>query len=244
MAHTVRLRDGNRLLASLPTPDWDYLASAMRVERPPRGRILSSRSKRPTDIWFPHSGVVALGTTDADGHGTQPAFIGSEGCVGVETLLDQAPNLADATVQIEGDISVIAAARFRSALKARPPIREAVQKYLYALSAQLLQTTACDRLHTLERRCCRALLLMQDSTGMDELALTQESLAALLGCGRPRINGVLGSLERKGLLRREHGRITLLRRTGLEERSCDCYQIVRRVFDSLGISTRRPRIVT
>ena len=244
MAHTVRLRDGNRLLASLPTPDWDYLASAMRVEHPPRGRILSSRSERPTDIWFPHSGVVALGTTDADGHGTQPAFIGSEGCVGVETLLDQAPNLADATVQIEGDISVIAAARFRSALKARPPIREAVQKYLYALSAQFLQTTACDRLHTLERRCCRALLLMQDGPGMDELALTQESLAALLGCGRPRINGVLGSLERKGLLRREHGRITLLRRTGLEERSCDCYQIVRRVLNSLGISTRRPRIVT
>ncbi len=78
---------------------------------------------------------------------------------------------------------------------------------------------------------------------MDELALTQESLAALLGCGRPLINGVLGSLERKNLLRREHGRIRLLRRAGLEERSCDCYQIVRRVFDSLGISTKRSRIV-
>jgi CRP-like cAMP-binding protein len=243
MAHTIRPRDCNQLLASLPAADWDYLASAMRVEHPPRGQILTSRSERPTDIWFPHSGVVALGTTDADGHATQPAFVGAEGCVGVETLLDQAPNLADATVQIEGDISVIPAARFRSALKARPPIREAVQKYLYALSAQMLQTTACDRLHALERRCCRALLLMQDSTGMDELALTQESLAALLGCGRPRINGVLGSLERKGLLRREHGRIRLLRRAGLEERSCDCYQIVRRVFDSLGISTKRPRNV-
>jgi CRP-like cAMP-binding protein len=243
MGHTIRPPDCNRLLASLPAPDWDYLASAIRIEHPPRGQILTSRSERPTDIWFPHSGVVALGTTDADGRGTQPTFVGSEGCVGVEILLDQAPNLADAIVQIEGDISVIPAARFRSALKARPPIREAVQKYLYALSAQLLQTTACDRLHALERRCCRALLLMQDSTGMDELALTQESLAALLGCGRPRINGVLGSLERKNLLRREHGRIRLLRRAGLEERSCDCYQIVRRVFDSLGISTKRPRIV-
>jgi CRP-like cAMP-binding protein len=211
----------------------------MRVEHPRRGRTLGSRCDAPTDIWFPHSGLVALATTDAEGHNVQSAYVGSEGCVGVETLLDQAPNLADATVQIEGDISVISAARFRSALKARPPIREAVLKYLYALSAQLLQATACDRLHTLEQRCCRALLLMQDSTGMDELALTQESLAALLGGGRPRVNNVLGSLERKGLLRRRRGRIDLLRRAGLKARSCDCYRVVRRVFDSLGIPTKR-----
>ncbi len=74
---------------------------------------------------------------------------------------------------------------------------------------------------------------------MDELALTQESLAALLGSGRPRVNHVLGILERDGLLRREHGRIRLLRRSGLEERSCDCYLIVRRLFDSLKISMKR-----
>jgi CRP-like cAMP-binding protein len=224
-------------------PDREFLASAMRLEHPPRGRVLSSRSERPTDIWFPHSGLVALATTDADGHSVQTALVGSEGCVGVETLLEQAPTLADATVQIEGDISVISAARFRAALQARPLIREAVLKYLYALSAQLLQATACDRLHSLERRCCRALLVMQDSTGMDELALTQESLAALLGGGRPRVNKVLGSLERKGLLRRRRGRIRLLQRAGLEERSCDCYRIVRRVFDSLGIPTKRSRNV-
>jgi len=240
MSSTIRPHEHNQLLASLPGPDRDYLASSMRIEHPPRGQLLSSRNEQATDIWFPHSGVVALGTTDADGHGTQAALVGSEGCVGVEALLDQAPTLADATVQIEGDISVIPAVRFRAALKTRPPIREAVLKYLYALSAQLLQATACDRLHTLDRRCCRALLLMQDSTGMDELALTQESLAALLGSGRPRVNHVLAILERDGLLRREHGRIRLLRRSGLEGRSCGCYLIVRRLLGSLKTSMKRP----
>jgi hypothetical protein len=131
--------------------------------------------------------------------------------------------------------------------ESRPAIREAALRYFYASSAQLLQATACDRLRTLERRCCRALLLMpdstlmQDSTGEDELALTQESLAALLGGGRPRIN--FGTLERKGLLCRRRGRIRLLRRAGLEERSCDCYRIVRRICDPPGLPTNPLRSV-
>jgi CRP-like cAMP-binding protein len=235
MSQTAGLPDGNKLLASLPPAEQRYLAAEMHVESPPTGEVVSTRTEPLAEILFPHDGVIALTSTDADGHSVQTALVGSEGCVGVETLLDQAPTLSDATIQIQGNVSVISARRFRAALKARPVIREAMLKYLYALSAQLLQATACDRLHSLDQRCCRTLLLMQDSTGKTELPLTQDSLAALLGGGRPRVNKVLGALERSGLLQRRRGRIRLLKRAGLEKRSCDCYRIVRRTFDNLGM---------
>jgi CRP-like cAMP-binding protein len=124
-------------------------------------------------------------------------------------------------------MSVIPSVALRTAWEARPCIRAALARVLVTLSAQSLQTVACNRLHSLEARCCRWLLMMRDRTGSNELPLTQEGLAVMLGSGRPRINGLLATLEQDGLVRRQRGRIRLVSRAGLERRACECYRLLR-----------------
>jgi CRP-like cAMP-binding protein len=214
------------LLAGLQPDDSALLASVSRREHPPLNHLLSSRTEPTTDIWFPHTGVIALSVTDDEGRTVQTGLVGPEGCIGLETMFQSTPAMADGWVQIAGDMSVISASQMRSAIEARPSIQAALARFLYALSAQSLQTVACNRLHSLDTRCCRWLLMMRDRTSDNDLPLTQESLATMLGSGRPRINGLLAALEQDGLLQRYRGRIRLLSLAGLERRACECYRLL------------------
>ena len=197
------------------------------IEQPPQGRTLSSRSEKTTELWFPHTGLIALTVTDVQGRSVQTGMVGSEGCIGLEAVFDRSPLLPDAVVQVEGPMSVFQAPQLRAALAARPSIQAALARFLYSLAAQSLQTIACNRLHSLLARCCRWLLAIHDCATSNDLPLTQETLATLLGSGRPRINGLLARLEKSGLLRRQRGQIRLLQRAELERQTCGCYRIVR-----------------
>lgn len=223
----------NSLLAGLPAEEGRFLASVARIERAVQGQLVTSRSEPSSEIWFPHAGVIALSVTDDEGRMVQTGIVGPEGCVGVEAVFGWKPGLADATVQVGGDMSVIQGAHLRAAFDARPGMQTAFTRFLLDLSAQALQTVACNRLHSLEARCCRWLLMMQDRTGSDDLPLTQESLATMLGSGRPRINGLLAILELSGLIRRYRGRIRLLSRPAIERQTCECYRWVRPVAKML-----------
>jgi CRP-like cAMP-binding protein len=214
----------NHLLASLQAKDGALLRRFVRVEQPPPNYVISSRTNPASDIWFPHVGVIALSVTDNEGRTVQAGLVGPEGCVGLENIFQLASPLGDAHVQIAGEMSVIAATRLRLILDERPWIHHLLARFLFELSAQSLQTVACNRLHSLEARCCRWLLMMRDRTDDDDLPLTQESLATMLGGGRPRINALLAALEQDGLVRRYRGRVRLLTRAGLEARSCECYR--------------------
>jgi CRP-like cAMP-binding protein len=214
----------NHLLAGLQSEDRAVLAQSARIEHPPANTVISSRSSPTTDLWFPHVGVIALFVTDDEGRTVQAGLVGPEGGIGLENIFPRALPMADAQVQITGEMSVIPAARLRTLLEERPSIQSALARFLFDLSAQSLQTVACNRLHTLEARCCRWLLMMRDRTDDDSLPLTQENLATMLGGGRPRINALLAVLEQGGLLQRYRGRVRLLSRAGLEARSCECYR--------------------
>jgi CRP-like cAMP-binding protein len=244
MSYATHHGSPNRLLASLPRDDAAYLTSISRLERPPQGRTLSGRSAPATDVWFPHGGVVAVIATDASGRSVQTGMVGREGGVGLEALFGDVAALPDSVVQIEGAMSLIPAAALRLAFSERPAIQLALSRFLYGLSAQSLQTIACNRLHSLLSRCCRWMLTLHDRVARDDLPLTQESLATLLGGGRPRINALLALLERNGLVRRYRGRIQLLNRSGLEAHSCECYDVSRHTCASLyrvGIETAMSR---
>jgi CRP-like cAMP-binding protein len=223
--HTARV---NQLLAGLQADDRALLVSTARIERPSPHYLIGSRSDPATEVWFPHTGLIALSVTDDEGRTVQTGVVGPEGCVGLEIMFPNTPAMADAWVQIGGEMSVVSAAQLRSALEARPAIQAALARLLYDLSAQSLQTVACNRLHSLEARCCRWLLMIRDRTGDDDLPLTQESLATMLGSGRPRINALLAALEQDGLVQRYRGRIRLLNPTGLERRACECYRLLSR----------------
>jgi CRP-like cAMP-binding protein len=227
MAYAFRDLRTNRLLASLPPDDGVYLASLSRIEHAPPGRVLSGGSEPGTEIWFPHSGAIALINTDASGRSVQTGIVGSEGCVGLEALFGQRQPVPETVVQIGGRMSVIPAIQLRTAVGARPWIHAALSTFLYDLSAQSLQTIACNRLHRLLPRCCRWLLAMQDKAKGNDIPITQENLATLLGSGRPRINLLLATLEKDGILRRSRGRIRLLTRAALERHTCECYYLAR-----------------
>lgn len=216
----------NRLLDALPAAERGRLAAAARQERPKQGLILGSRANPATELWFPHGGVISLSLTDPDGRQVQTGLLGREGCVGLEALFHGMPPLADATVQISGPMSVIPAAAVQAVLASRPQAQAALSEFLFALAAQCLQTVACNRLHTLEQRCCRWLLMLLDRTGDLDLPLTQDMLATMLGSGRPRINALLAQLEADGLLQRFRGRVHLLSRRNLEARTCECYRLL------------------
>jgi CRP-like cAMP-binding protein len=226
MSHASRIPTTNGLLASLPAEDIAYLSTFLRTEQPPVGQVLVDALDSGTEIWFPHSGAIALSSTDASGRGVQTGLVGREGCVGLHAAFDGRVPGADAAVQITGEMSVIAAAQLRTAMTALPRLQMALTRFLCGFSAQSLQTIACNRLHSLQARCCRWLLLMQDKARSNDLPVTQEALANLLGGGRPRINGLLGTLESQGLLSRHRGRIHLRTRRGLEQVSCECYRRV------------------
>lgn len=201
-----------------------FLAPALRTERPKQGHVLTSRAEPGTEVWFPTTGVVALTATGNEGRTVQTGVVGPEGCAGVETLFGGTPGLADAIVQVPGEMAVISAAHLRAAFDVRPAIQTVLFRFLCELAAQSLQTVACNRMHPLDARCCRWLLMMWDRIGDDDLPLTQENLATILGSGRPRINSLLQVLEQHGLLRRYRRRIRLLSRPALEQRACECYR--------------------
>jgi CRP-like cAMP-binding protein len=244
MSDASRNLPTNRILASLPPEDCAQLASVSRIEHPAQGRILIRSSESGTDIWFPLQGAIALTTTDASGRAVQTGMVGREGCVGLQALFGLGIPSPDAVVQIEGAMSVISANHLRAAMDVRPPIQVALTKFLYGLSAESLQTIACNRLHSMLSRCCRWLLTMQDKAKSDDLRMTQEDLATLLGGGRPRVNVILAALKKNGILRRYRGRIHLLTRAGLEQHSCECYRRVRDASELLDIAPSRNPTVT
>ena len=219
-----RALEANLLFASFSPEDGAHLATSIRVEWCAPGRVFINRAKEAREVWFPLSGVAALSVTDNEGRSVQTGIVGPEGCFGLNALFSSAATPGDAAVQVAGEFAAVPAAYLRHAAETRVTIMPVLTRFLYEMSAQALQTVACNRLHSLECRSCRWLLMLQDRTGQSDLPLTQESFATLLGSGRPRINGLLASLEQDGLLRRYRGRIRILTRQGLRARACECYR--------------------
>ncbi len=137
---------GNKLLAGLAPEDATYLASISRLERPAQGQALTGDSLATSEIWFPHSGVIALLVSVGTGPSVQTGLVGSEGCVGFEALVDRMPRLMRGVVRIEGSMSVVPAAQLKSALSARPSIEAAMFRFLSGLCAQSLQRSPAQML--------------------------------------------------------------------------------------------------
>jgi CRP-like cAMP-binding protein len=229
----------NYLLAHLSSADQDTLAPLIRTQRVPAGTALTRRFRPVSHAWFPQAGLVSMIASMHDGRSAEAASVGGEGGIGLEAALESPVALSDAVVQIGGDFSVIRVDQLRSAIDARPTLRNGLGRYLHALHGQLAQSVACSSLHGLEERCCRWLMTAQDRSGADELPVTQETLATMLGAGRPRVNSVLRTLEQAGLIRRRRVRITIQNREGLLARTCECYQAVRKIFRAVGLKPGR-----
>jgi CRP-like cAMP-binding protein len=224
----------NGLLAAFNRGDREFLRPALEVVELQRGTVLYKAGDPVETIYFPHNAVVSLVAVMNDGRVAETGTIGREGFTGSETILG---NIDAANsrwvVQVSGNASKVPLSTLRDFIDERPHARKLLMAYTRALFAQVLQSVACNATHSVEERCARWLLMTHDRAEADTFELTQEFLAVMLCVRRPSVNLVGRTFQKAGLIRYSRGKITILDRAGLEGASCECYGIVRQVFEQL-----------
>jgi CRP-like cAMP-binding protein len=227
------LKSQNGVLARLPRKDLRRLWPDLEPVALWRGEVLLEAGEALRRAYFIETGVIALLVMFENGTTAVSAIVGREGMVGIGALLGSDAELARHLVQVTGSAQAMEACRFRTALRDIPRLRTACQSYTRALLAQILQTTACHSIHTVEQRCARSLLLIHDRSNGDTLAVRQEFLAAMLGVRRARAAAIIRRLERAGLICWREDGIQVLSRSGLEGAACECYAIERDRYQRL-----------
>jgi CRP-like cAMP-binding protein len=233
-----RLSDSrrNHLLGGLPLEDWQALAPWMEVSNAPAAQVLHQHGHPISQVYFPVDCTVALVQTLADGASVQTALIGCEGAAGVSVFLghNTAPSLA--VVQTAGCIVAIDAAVLLVEFRRSASLMRGVLRFVEALMAQKAQAVLCSRHHTLEQQLCRWLLLSLDRVQTQELAVTHDLVAAMLGVRRESVTETVHKLEHRGLILGRRGHIEVLDRAGLEQASCECYAVVKNHYKLHGVS--------
>ena len=235
---------GNRLLASLKPAERAMLEPLMTAVILNRGDVLFEPGEDVTHTHFPGPGVVAsLVVTMSDGRAVEVATIGREGAVGGIVSAGNKPAFARAVVQIGGtalrlDTLALETVKERSAV-----IRDLFSRYADTLLAQTMQSVACNALHPIDARLCRWLLTTHDRVDSDEIALTQEYLAEMLGVQRTTVSGVARLLQERGMIAYSRGRMVILDRPAIEQCACECYQAVQNHFRAVLPDTRPQKVV-
>ena len=219
--------ESNRLLRVLPVGEYERLLPLLRPVRLRLRHVLVEPMRPIDEVWFVREGVCSTLAVEQEGGEVEVGTVGNEGLVGLPVVLgaDSMPNRV--MVQIEGDAWRIPAAELRRVLDERPAVRRVCLRYAQYFADQLAQSAACNRLHTLEERCARWLLLTHDRVHGDAFELTHEFLAQMLGVRRAGVTVAMGTLQRAALVQYARGRVTVSDRPRLEEASCDCYRITR-----------------
>ncbi len=223
----------NRLLAALSPEEAAKLRPHLETVPLPHGKVLFDPDEPFTRVYFPEDGVVSLVAVFEDGTTSEMATVGREGVVGFSALLDKDTAVGRHLVEVPGSALSMPFSRFRGVLRQSEPLRALCAAHARAFLAQVLQTVACNGVHTVEERCARWLLMTHDRSGGDTFALTQEFLAQMLGVHRPTVTLVARSLQGAGLIHYSRGAITVVDRRRLEEASCECYGIIRRQYERL-----------
>jgi CRP-like cAMP-binding protein len=222
----------NRLLARLPPGAYRDLLPLLQPVELPYGRVLYDANAAIDYAYFPADAILSALTVMQDGNLIEVATVGNEGLIGHYGFGGTtSPHRVD--VQLAGAGHRIAARALQEAAVAIGPLGELLASYHIAFMTQVSQSVACNGLHRLEERCCRWLLMCRDRVGTDDIRLTHEYLAAMLGARRASVTDALRPLQEAGLLRSRRGRITLLDEAGLQARACECYLVVRGRYEQL-----------
>lgn len=221
----------NFILAQLPADEIDRLQPSMQTARMTPEDLIFRVSERVEYVYFPVTAMLSWIATTSEGERVEVGVVGWEGMVGVPEMLGY--SVAPFTVEVElpGDVVRIRAEVFKRHFQRLPAIQNLLFRYYSTAHTQLAQSSVCNRFHTVEERMSRWLLMAHDRCDADELALTQEILAGMIGARRPAVSIVLGNLQKAGLIRVERGRITVLQREKMEESACECYRVIREAFD-------------
>ena len=231
---------GNALLASLPPAELERVSRLLEQRELGLAENIAGPGQRVDDIHFPLTAVCSIIVETQDGRGVEAGTIGYEGVVGLARLLG-APSSPRRTVcQIQGSTLVGAADDLTAG--ADTPLADAVRRYASTFITQAAQTAACNRLHSLDQRAARWLLMTDDRTAGSAFHLTHEFFAIMLGAHRPSVSLAAQMLQRRGLIEYTRGNVKILDRAGLEQASCECYGVIRDDYTStMGVPLKARR---
>ena len=224
----------NQLLASLSEETLKRLKPHLQIVHLQHGQILYAVDDPVPFAYFPRRGcMISLLAVTEDGDTAEVGVTGFEGVVAIQSVLGGGDNSFDFLVQLAGDAWKINADILRQEFRKDLKLQEAVLRYMHASVAQISQTALCNRLHTVEERLARWLLLCEDRMNGEHITLTHEMLGKMLGTRRSTVSLAAATLQNAGVLNYNRGRIAIKDRRGLQRVSCSCYETVRRRFENL-----------
>jgi CRP-like cAMP-binding protein len=223
----------NHLLAALPAQDRERLLPHLELVTMPLGHVLYESGNELRHVYFPTTSIVSLLYVMIDGASAEIAVVGHDGIIGVALFMggETMPNRA--VVQSAGHAYRLKGALLKQEFNRSGELQHLLLRYTQALLTQMAQTAVCNRHHSLDQQFCRWLLLSLDRLPADELVMTQELIANMLGVRREGVTEAAGNVQRAGLIEYQRGHITVLDRAGLEARTCECYAVVKKEFDRL-----------
>jgi CRP-like cAMP-binding protein len=223
----------NHLLAALPDAEWQrWLPHLERVEMP-LGQVLYEAGGTLSHVYFPTTAIVSLLYVMENGASAEIAVVGNEGIVGISLFMGGDSTSSRAVVQSAGLGLRLKAQIMKDDFNRAGPVLHLLLRYTQALITQMAQTAVCNRHHSLDQQLCRWLLLSLDRLRGNELVMTQELIANMLGVRREGVTEGALKLQQAGLIRYARGHISVLDRDGLQERSCECYAVVKKEYDRL-----------
>jgi CRP-like cAMP-binding protein len=223
----------NKLLAALPKAEYQRLLPKLEPVSLSFKQLLYECNEPIDYVYFLNNCVISLIRVMEDGGVVEVATVGNEGMSGLPVLLGGTHSPNETFVQVPGDALRMKVDVFRSEVTPGSPLHNLLLRYTQALMNMLAQSVACNRLHSIEERCCRWLLLTRDRVNSNEFPLTQEFLSQMLGVRRASVSEVAAVLQKAGLIQYHRGKMMILNRKGLEADSCECYQIIKKEFDQL-----------
>ena len=226
-------RGVNQILARLPDDEFARLLPLLKPAPLKFKQIVCEAQGRIEHVWFPQTGVLSAITMMRNGSAIEAANIGNEGLFGWTGMLASGTSPHRVIVQLEGEGLHVRIAVLKNEADRKGALYELMLLYNSAFLAQVSQSVACNGLHSAYQRCCRWLLMSRDRMQSDEMPLTHEFLAIMLGVRRAGVTEVLQSLKEAGLIHSQRGSITVLDRKGLEGAACECYRTVTDEYDRL-----------
>ncbi|GAB7537949.1 Crp/Fnr family transcriptional regulator [Burkholderia sp. 22PA0099] len=227
-----RLTD-NYLLAALSEDERKDIAPHLSLVELPLGTLLHESGSRQSYAYFPTTAIMSLLYVMEDGSSAEIAIAGKEGMIGVSLFMGVDTTPSRAIVQSAGRAYRMDARLFGQAFQRGGMLQQMLLRYTHALITQMAQTAVCNRHHSIDQQLCRWLLMSLDRLPSNQLRMTQELIANMLGVRRSGVTGAALKLQDAGLIRYNYGHIEVLDRPGLENRVCECYRVVKREYDKL-----------
>ncbi|MCD2451623.1 Crp/Fnr family transcriptional regulator [Methylicorpusculum oleiharenae] len=223
----------NHLLAALPSEIYDRILPHLEWVSMPTGKVLYESGDQLQHVYFLTTAIASLSYITENGAAAEVAGIGNEGVVGTSLLMGGKTALNRAIIHTGGSGYRLKEQLMMEEFNHTGPMRDLLLLFIQALMTQISQTAVCYRHHTVEQQLCRWLLLTLDRLPSNELTITQELIAGMLGVRREGVTEAAGNLQRAGLISYRRGHITVIDRLGLESHACECYSVVKKEFHRL-----------